>query len=148
MKRVVLLVAAAVTASALMVAGVAGAQGSGTKIGLRKTSLGTILVNSRGFTLYAFSKDGRNTDACVKISGCIQVWPAVTTTGKPVAGPGVKANLLGTIPYKGSLKQVTYAGHPLYSYVADEGPGSTDYVGESESGGTWPALNAAGHEIN
>ena len=148
MRRVALTVAAAAAAGLLTAAGVAGAQGSGTKIALRKTSIGTILVNGSGHTLYAFSKDAPNKDACVKIAGCIQIWPAVTTTGRPVAGPGVKASLLGTIAYKGSLKQVTYAGHPLYTYVADDGPGSTDYVGESQSGGTWPALNAAGHEVN
>jgi len=147
-KRVVFSVTALAAAAVLPVAGAAGAQGSGTKIALRKTGLGTILVNSRGFTLYAFSRDGRNADACVKITGCIQIWPAVTTAGKPVAGPGVKASLLGSIPYRGSLEQVTYAGHPLYTYTGDEGPGETDYVGISDSGGTWPALNAAGHEVN
>ena len=148
MKRVVFSAAALAAAVALAAASGAGAQGSGAKIVTRRTSLGTILVDSRGFTLYAFSRDGRDADACVRVAGCIQIWPAVTTTGKPAAGPGAKASLLGTIPYRGSLKQVTYAGHPLYTYTGDEGPGDTDYVGISDSGGTWPALNPAGHEVN
>jgi len=147
MKRIVLL-AIAISAAALSVAGVAGASTAGTKISLRKTSIGTILVNSRGFTIYAFSKDGRDKDACVKVSGCIAVWPAVTTSGNPVAGSGVKASLLGTISYKGSLKQVTYAGHPLYTYAGDSSPGETEYVGEMQSGGTWPALSASGSWVH
>ena len=106
-----------------------------------------ILVNSKGFTVYAFSKDSRNKDACVKISGCAAIWPPLTTAAKPIAGSGVKASLLGTIPYKGNLRQVTYAGHPLYMYSADSSPGSTGYVNQKAFGGRWPAMNAAGKEI-
>ena len=147
MKRIVLL-AIAISAAALSVAGVAGASTAGTKISLRKTSIGTILVNSRGFTIYAFSKDGRDKDACVKVSGCIAVWPAVTTSGNPVAGSGVKASLLGTISYKGSLKQVTYAGHPLYLYSEAGERGETSYVGVSHFGGRWLAVNASGRAVS
>ena len=41
-------------------------------------------------------------------------WPALTTTGKPIAGPGVDQKLLGTVQRPGIGDQVTYAGHPLY----------------------------------
>lgn len=132
---------------ALTVAVSAGAASSAAKVSLRKTSVGVILVNSKGFTVYAFSKDSTNKDACVKISGCKAIWPPLTTAAKPIAGSGVKASLLGTIPYKGTLKQVTYAGHPLYTYSADSSPGSTSYVNQKAFGGRWPAINAAGKEI-
>jgi predicted lipoprotein with Yx(FWY)xxD motif len=105
------------------------------------------LVNGRGFTLYAFSKDRRNVDACVNIKGCLGVWPALTTVGKPIAGKGVKASLIGTIDVKGVGKQVTYNGFPLYTYVADTGPGQTFYVNFFQFQGRWPALNAAGQEV-
>jgi predicted lipoprotein with Yx(FWY)xxD motif len=75
------------------------------------------------------------------------VWPAVTTSGRPIAGPGVKPGLLGTITLTSGKKQVTYAGHPLYTYIADAGPGSTFYVNVAQFGGNWPALNAAGKEV-
>ena len=120
---------------------------AGTKVDLRSTRDGKILVNSSGFTLYAFTKDATKRDNCMKIRGCIAVWPPLTTTGNPVAGPGLEASLLGTVPYKGALKQVTYAGHPLYTYKGDDGPGSTKYIDESQSGGRWPALNASGQEV-
>lgn len=143
MKRLLIIAVAATMSAFALIAGVASAS-SPAKVNLRKTSAGMILVNSKGFTLYAFSRDAKNKDECVSIKGCVAVWPALTTSGSPVAGPGVKASLLGTISIKGGQKQVTYAGHPLYMFVSDDGPGSTEYIDKSQSGGTWPALNAAG----
>jgi predicted lipoprotein with Yx(FWY)xxD motif len=128
-------------------AGVAGAGGRQAKLQLRHTSVGTILVNGSGFTVYAFTRDGRNRDACVKISHCLSTWPAVTTSGTPVAGRGVMSRLIGTITLRPGVKQVTYAGHPLYTYVGDSGPGQTFYVNLFQFGGRWPAVNAAGKEV-
>jgi predicted lipoprotein with Yx(FWY)xxD motif len=119
----------------------------GTKVQLRSTSLGKILVNGAGFTLYRFTRDSRNRNACVTISGCPEVWPALSTSGTPTAGPGVKASLLSTITLPGGAKQVTYAGHPLYLYAPASGPGETSYVGEVQFGGTWLAVNAAGNTV-
>ena len=109
--------------------------------------MGTILVNSGGFTVYAFTRDGRNKDNCAQVSGCLSVWPPVTTTDKAIAGRGVGARLIGAITLKNGLKQVTYAGHPLYTYVADSGPGQPFYVNVSQFGGRWPAVNSAGGEV-
>ena len=120
---------------------------SAAKIGVRKTSIGTILVSSSGRTLYEFTRDRTRNDSCVKIRGCSEIWPSLTTSGKPTAGAGVKASLLSTITLHGATKQVTYAGHPLYLYSGDSGPGETGYVGEKEFGGTWYAINAAGHTV-
>ena len=114
-----------------------------TAISLRSTRLGRILVASNGHTLYAFSRDARNQDRCAMVSGCTRVWPIMAAHGKPKAGSGVKSSLLGTITV-GHVSQVTYAGHPLYTYSADSGPGDTSYVGVSQFGGTWPALSATG----
>lgn len=111
---------------------------------LEHTNLGMILVDSGGYTLYLFTRDRRNTDRCMKVSGCLGVWPALASTDRPMAGSGVKASLLGTIKFHGKQRQVTYAGHPLYGYSGDFGPRSTSYVGAYEYGGTWYAVNAAG----
>jgi predicted lipoprotein with Yx(FWY)xxD motif len=135
--------AAAVIAA--LAAGPAGAAGSTLK--LRTTSVGTILVNGRGFTVYAFTKDGRNRDACAAISGCLSVWPVVSGASRPTLGPGVKRSLVGTITLKGGKKQLTYGGHPLYTYIGDSGPGQTSYVNFLQFGGRWPAGNAAGHLV-
>jgi predicted lipoprotein with Yx(FWY)xxD motif len=117
------------------------------KIGVRKTSIGTILVSSSGRTLYEFTRDRRRSNSCVKIKECSEIWPSLTTSGKPTAGPGVKASLLSTITLRSGAKQVTYAGHPLYVYVGDSRPGETSYVGEKEFGGFWYAINTAGHTV-
>lgn len=117
------------------------------KVQLRQTSLGKILVNSSGFTLYRFTRDARNKDTCVMVSECPQTWPPYTTSGHPKAGSGVKSSLLGTIRLPNGRKQVTYAGHPLYLYSPASERGETSYVGQMSFGGTWVAVNAAGHTV-
>jgi hypothetical protein len=42
---------------------------------------------------------------------------------------------------------VTYAGHPLYRYIADTAPGQTYFINILQFGGRWPAVNAAGQEV-
>ena len=121
--------------------------GGPERITLEKFKHGKILANAKGFTIYAFTRDATNKDKCVAIKGCKQTWPPVTTTGKPVAGTGVKQSLLGTITVPGVGKQVTYNGHPLYTYSADGGPHQTFYVNFSMFGGRWPAVNAQGQEV-
>jgi predicted lipoprotein with Yx(FWY)xxD motif len=141
-------------AGALAVAG-AGAQGDspsaraagGARVQLRHTRLGGILVSSRGFTLYEFTRDHGAHNSCVAVRECAQFWPAYTTSGRPSAGPGVRSSLLSTIRIAGGKTQVTYAGHPLYLYSADSGPGETSYVGVNMFGGRWYALSAAGATI-
>ena len=147
MKRILILMATAAVAAAAASPSLAQTTVSSAKLQLRKTSIGTILVDAHGFTLYAFTKDGRAKNSCATISGCRAIWPFVTTGGKPVAGPGVKSSLVGTIALNGKTRQVTYAGHPLYTYSGDSVPGETDYVNASQFGGHWPALNAAGQQV-
>jgi predicted lipoprotein with Yx(FWY)xxD motif len=145
--RRILILMAAMAAILGLAAALASASARRAALELRRTGVGTILVNARGFTLYAFTRDARNRDVCVKIQGCPGAWPAVTTGGWPIAGRGVHSRLIGTITLKGGVRQVTYAGHPLYTYVGDSGPGQTFYVGVSAFGGSWPAVNAAGSEV-
>jgi predicted lipoprotein with Yx(FWY)xxD motif len=123
------------------------AAGHRAKLKLGSTDKGKIVVNGGGFTVFMFTRDHRNRDSCVKVSGCTSVWPPVTTSGRPVAGPGIKRALIGTIALGHGVRQVTYAGHPLYTYSASSGPGDTSYVGFPQFGGTWYALNARGHAV-
>ncbi len=136
---ITVLIAAAVMAAAALAAS--------PTVKLAKTNAGKILVNGKGFTVYAFSRDGHNKDVCMTKKGCLGVWPAVTTKTKPLAGPGLKAKLVGTIKLANGSKQVTYAGHPLYHYSFDSSRGETDYVGQPDFGGHWDAVNAAGHIV-
>ena len=153
MKRTYILLAA-VIATAASASAVAGAQ-AGTpsahvsrvaKVELRHTHIGTILTSASGFTLYEFTHD-HGTNSCVKIETCSGSWPALQSTGRPIAGPGVRSSMLSTTALPGGKKQVTYAGHPLYLYDGDTGPAETSYVGERAFGGDWDAITASGHAI-
>ncbi len=150
MKRtyVFLAVALASAASAVTVASAqsnlpAAHSSRAATVQLRHTSLGSILVSSSGRTLYEFTRDHAKKNSCAAISGCSAVWPSLKASGRPTAGSGIKASLLSTA----SGNQVTYAGHPLYTYSADSGPGKTSYVGVKMFGGTWYAINASGGAV-
>ena len=122
-------------------AGVAGA----ATIKVTSTLSGSVLTNARGYVLFVFPKEGHHITFCVKTKTCMTDWPAVTTVGRPIAGPGVNAALLGTIPYKGKLRQVTYDGRPLHTYkFAYSAQSSVMNIGIKQFGGPWYALNANG----
>lgn len=114
---------------------------SAATVQLRHTRLGSILVSSSGQTLYEFTRDRADKSSCVTIRGCSAIWPSLKSR-RPTAGSGVKSSLLGT-----STGQVTYAGHPLYTYTGDHGAGETAYVGAKTFGGTWYAVNASGGAV-
>lgn len=119
----------------------------GAKLEIRHTALGNILVNGQGLTVFAFTRDSRNHDRCVNISGCTSIWPLVTTEGTPRLGTGVRRSLVGMVTLSTGARQVTYAGHPLYTYIGSSGPGDTSYVGQSQFGGRWLALRSSGRTI-
>jgi predicted lipoprotein with Yx(FWY)xxD motif len=133
------------TAAALALAG-GNAATRGATVKIAGSSLGRILVDSKGITLYDFVKDKGTTSACY--GACAALWPPLLTTGKPVAGPGVRASLLGTTKRKDGKLEVTYGGHPLYYFVTDRKPGQTTGQGVNQFGGPWWVLSAAGKEIH
>ncbi len=125
------------------------------KIVLFRTSIGKILVcgsgcppGRTGYTVYAFTKDSKNKDACQRIRSCLQAWPPVLTKGRPIAGSGVRQSLLGQVKLTSGKFQVTYAGHPIYAYVGDSSKHQTSFVNIYQFGGYWPALNASGQELD
>jgi predicted lipoprotein with Yx(FWY)xxD motif len=114
-------------------------------VGVRQTSLGRVIVDSKGRTLYLFEKDTSRRSAC---SGqCAQFWPPLLTHGAPVARAGAKQSLLGRIKRADGSRQVTYAGHPLYLYVGDTKPGQTNGEGSQEFGAGWDVLSPSGKKI-
>jgi predicted lipoprotein with Yx(FWY)xxD motif len=121
---------------------------SGATVRIEQTGLGEILVDGSGHTLYLFTRDRHDKDSCAKVAGCLETWPALTTTRRPVAGANVRPSLLGTIKLHGRVRQVTYAGHPLYTYALDFVGRSTFNIGADEYGGAWYAINRAGEAVN
>jgi predicted lipoprotein with Yx(FWY)xxD motif len=146
-KTVVALAAAATLAAiAATLAFAAGTQSSAARVRIAKTRLGQILVDSKGITLYDFPPDKGTTSVCY--GACAALWPPLLTKGKPVAGPGVRASLLGTTKRKDGKLEVTYNGHPLYYFVSDRKPGQTTGQGVNQFGGPWWVLSPAGKEIH
>ena len=135
----------AATASAFALAGGVQTTG-GAKVNLAKSKFGRILVDGKGITLYDFVKDKGTTSVCY--GACAALWPPLFTKGKPVAGPGVRASLLGTTKRKDGKLEVTYGGHPLYYFVSDRKPGQTTGQGVNQFGGPWWVISAAGKEIH
>jgi predicted lipoprotein with Yx(FWY)xxD motif len=154
MKRIHVLFFAALASAAIAVplTATSAAQPSAhasraAKIQLRRTSLGKILVDTSGFTVFRFSKDTGKKNTCVASRECSRTWPALTSSGKPTAGPGVNASLLSTIRLPNGSTQVTYAGHPLYRYALASERAETSYVGVQQFGGKWYAVSATGSNV-
>lgn len=138
--------ALAVAICALAVGVVAASAMSPAKLTVHKTSIGKVVANSKGITLYMFRKDSKTASGCN--GACATTWPPLVTSGKPTAGAGLKASLIGTIKRKDGKLQVTYKGHPLYTYVADKAPGQTKGEGSKLFGAGWYALTPTGIVID
>jgi predicted lipoprotein with Yx(FWY)xxD motif len=106
------------------------------------SSLGTILVDASGKTLYAFMPDSATMSACT--ASCAMLWPPLTATGAPVAGTGVTASMLTTITDANGT-QVVYGGHPLYTFMNDSGPGQTN--GQGFANGLWHVVSPSGQIV-
>lgn len=119
--------------------------GDGVVAAAKSSKLGTtILVDSKGFTLYDFHKDKGGKSACY--GACAGVWPPLSTSGAPQAMKGAEASKLGTTKRSDGTVQVTYAGHPLYTYAADTKPGDVKGNDFSSYGAEWYALMPNGEE--
>ena len=121
------------------------AGGSSATVSVANTGLGKILVDSQGRTLYLWEKDSGTKSACS--GGCAAAWPPLRASGKPTAGGGAKASLLGTTPRSDGKPQVTYDGHPLYRYQGDSKPGDTTGQGSTGFGAPWYVLTPTGKDI-
>ena len=135
--------AAALAVAALVLLGVAvagasspapAAASTGTGTGLKTATIGgtTVLTNARGFTLYSFAPDTPTTSKCY--GSCAAYWPPVTGTAPASTGlPGT----VGTITRTGGAHQLTYNGHPLYTYIGDSAPGQANGNNLNLNGGLW-----------
>ena|SRR5207245_3812713 len=114
-------------------------------LSLRKTGLGSVLVNANGHTVYLFARDKNGKSACA--GSCAKFWPPLLSHGKPSVGAGLKESLVGTTKRSNGTRQVMYNRHPLYTYVLDKGAGQTKGEGVSAFGAKWHAVSAKGTAV-
>jgi predicted lipoprotein with Yx(FWY)xxD motif len=109
--------------------------------------VGAVLVNGQGRTLYAFLPDKAKKVTCV--GGCASVWPplAISARQKPATSGQVNASLVSSDPNPSGGQVVTYAGWPVYLYVADPTPGTDHGQALNSSGGLWYVISPAGKVI-
>jgi predicted lipoprotein with Yx(FWY)xxD motif len=143
---------AAVAATALLTLSACGSGGSSTAAqppasqkgagaagtGVAQTSLGKVLVDGQGMTLYTLSADGRDKSTCA--TQCLQFWPAVSPGSLASASTGDTATPDGTAI-------ATVAGHPVYTFALDHNPGDVNGEGVNEFGGTWYAVSPTGKPV-
>jgi predicted lipoprotein with Yx(FWY)xxD motif len=110
------------------------AMAAGTTITARGSEFGTMLWGPKRQAIYVFQRDGRGRSRCY--GACAEAWPPVYSSGRPVAGRGIRRSLLGTTRRHDGRRQVTYAGRPLYYYV-NEGPGEVRCHNVNLNGGLW-----------
>jgi predicted lipoprotein with Yx(FWY)xxD motif len=107
---------------------------------------GQILVDSRGRTLYEFSKDSSTRSACS--GACSTAWPPLRASGRPTVSVGAHSSLIRTIRRSDGEPQVTYNGHPLYRFVMDRKPGDINGEGLTAFGGRWTAISPTGKQVS
>jgi len=160
-------VVASVALLALSLVASAGAQASSkfrsasgsVDVKVVKTNLGRSIVTAKGNTVYLLTADTRARGKSACYGACAKAWPPLLTTGKPIAGKGVKASLLGFAARTDGTRQVTYKGHRLYLFVKDKAPSQTKGQGIKGFGGhvctaalatkpcVWYAISPAGSAI-
>src|SRR4051794_32360595 len=114
-------------------------------VGVANSGLGSILVDSRGRTLYLWLADMGAKSTCN--GACAAAWPPLLTTRAPAAGSGAKASLLGTTKRSDGAEQVTYNRHPLYLFRGDTASGQTTGQGSNGFGAPWYVLSPGGRQI-
>jgi predicted lipoprotein with Yx(FWY)xxD motif len=138
--------AALLIAVALVQVGLAGpSKSSSATILVSKSKLGRVLVDRHGRSLYLFGKDARGTSSCY--GTCATYWPPLIVSGKPRAGVGAKASLLGRTKRRDGRWQVTYNRHPLYTFSEDMRSGQTNGEGLDDFGGEWDLVSPAGAKV-
>jgi len=122
-------------------AGAPAATPSGGTVALKTGNVGgvTVLTNAKGLTVYMFAADSPGKSNCY--GDCASYWPPVT--GSPAHAAGVPGTF-GTTTRTDGTKQVTWNGHPLYTYVGDSGPGQAHGNNLNLNGGLWKEIAVTG----
>ncbi len=106
------------------------------------TTIGKVVADSKGLTLYLYVPDGTGTVSKVP-AALLAAWPPVQATQPLTFGPGLTAKA-GTATQPNGQRWVTYNGHLLYSFTGDEAPGD---VNGNALGDVWYAVTPSGEPV-
>jgi predicted lipoprotein with Yx(FWY)xxD motif len=115
-------------------------------LALEHSPVGPILTTGTGATLYDFGPDTPTHSACVD-DGCVFQWPPLREDGAVRVGNGVDRSLVGTLRRPDGSTQLSYGGHPLYTYALDVTPGMVTGQAIDQNGGPWYVLNPRGKPV-
>jgi predicted lipoprotein with Yx(FWY)xxD motif len=116
----------------------------GVVFGAQSEDHGIVLYDLSGHTLYAFGGDEGTTSTCY--GACAKTWPPALTEGKPKADGEASPAKVGTTKRKDGTVQLTYAGHPLYTYAPERGA-EVRGNGRRSFGGEWYAIRPDGEPL-
>jgi predicted lipoprotein with Yx(FWY)xxD motif len=124
----------------------APATSSNSTVATADSAVGSILVDRQGETLYLFAKDRGGASACS--GACAKAWPPYAATGAALhPGSGLKASLLKSMTRADGTKQLTYNGHPLYTFSGDSKAGDINGQRSDAFGARWYVVSPAGAAI-
>jgi predicted lipoprotein with Yx(FWY)xxD motif len=115
---------------------------TGASVAVGASGYGPILLDGRGYALYAFTRDPARRATCY--GACAKAWPPFIVKARATAGRGTKPSLTGTVRRRDGQLQATYAGRPLYYYVGDTKPGAVLCQNVTEYGGLWLVVRGSG----
>jgi predicted lipoprotein with Yx(FWY)xxD motif len=101
-----------------------------TTVALASSSLGQILVDSKGMTLYIDENDKPGAPACT--AGCLAAWPPLVAPAAPTYGAGLDPSKFSTVTAADGTKQLAVDGFGLYYFTNDKKPG--DVTGQDSGG--------------
>lgn len=144
-------VALLIVVSAVAIAGCGSGDdeggGRGTVVSVSSAvGIGPLLVNGKEITVYEFRKDRGTKSECNDGDGCAESISPLLTNGPPEAKGGAIATKLGTTERIDGTTQVTYAGHPLYTW-REEKPGEARGRGVEAFEGKWYPLRPSGKPV-
>jgi predicted lipoprotein with Yx(FWY)xxD motif len=116
---------------------------AGVDLKTGSSSLGNIVVDAKGMSLYYFTKDVKDSGTSACTGGCLTAWPPLTTTSATPKVEGVTGKV-GTITTPEGAKQVTLNGMPLYYFAKD--PKAGDVLGQGVNS-VWYVADPAGEMI-
>jgi predicted lipoprotein with Yx(FWY)xxD motif len=119
--------------------------GRPASVGVASTGLGDVLVDRQGRTLYLFGRDSGTMSACT--GACAVNWPPLRVRRTPLVGSGAKPSDVGRTARPDGISQLTYKGHPLYTFAHDTKAGDVNGEGIATFGGTWYVVGTDGNPI-